>query len=265
MSCSTPSLRAAASLLGAGLLLSACRGGNEDVIRQQSELRSKLELQAAEAEALRSRIGELESRSRSLEEQVAALGVRPAPVPASGAGPAARAGEAEESAAPASSGGEVASLLESEAGREKLREFLKEEEARREEVARKANEERLEGFIKDRVTGYLTEQLNLTADQQARVIDITTEAGRRYSELWKDFRPGAGAGGNPTDMQAIRDKSEEIRKETMDKLSQALTVDQYNKLEELGPGAGILGGRGFGGSGGPSPPRGIQGGGRGGR
>ncbi len=254
------SVRSGAALLGAAALLCACSGGNEDVIRQQGELRSKLETQNAEVEALRSRVKDLESRSRSLEEQVAAVGIaRPAaPAPAAAAPGEGAPGEADAAAGDATA--EAASFLDSEAGKEKLREFLKEEEVRKEEADRRQMEERMDAAVKDRVTGYLTEQLNLTPDQQGRVIDIASEAARRMGEVWRGARGGPGApGAAPADFQGMREKTDEIRKDAMDKLSQALTVDQYNKLEELGPGAFIGGGRGgFGG--GPAAPVGVPGG-----
>jgi len=255
-----------AVLAGAGLLLAACGGPDADVIRQQGELRSRLEAQSAEVEGLRGRVKELEARSRALEEQVAAVGLPRTAAPAApGAAPSAAAagtpvdpgtegGSAETPAA------DVAALLESEEGKEKLRAFLLAEETRKREADRKQRREQMETRIRDRVSGYLTEQLNLTQDQQARVTEIAVDTMDRVGEVWRSARDGGGGGQQP-DFQAMRDRTEEIRREAMDQLSQALTVDQYNKLQELGPSMGLMpGGRGgFDGG----PPGGGQDGGAG--
>lgn len=246
----------AALLLGGAALLASCGGADADLVRQQSALRSRSEAQAAEIEELKAELKRLGERSRTLEESLAARGASPASGRAAGAavpaGDGAPAGEAAPgSAAPLGPlGEEVASFIESEAGKEKLRAFLREEEVRKEEEERRQQRVRTENFIRERVTGYLTEQLNLTAEQQGRVIDIAMEAADRLGETWRMPR---GGGMDPTAFAGMREKTEEVRKEAMDKLSQALTVDQFAKLQELGPAALMMGGPGRGGFGGGGP------------
>ena len=268
-------LAASLALLGAAAL-GGC-GDGADPARATAELRAKVEAQAAEVESLRKGLREMEARSRVLEERLAATrppaGTAAAPAPAGrpgspeGKGPVAAPPAAEGPLPPSAEA--VAAYLDTDQGRLKIREAMQAEERRREEQTRQERREQALSLIKERVAGPLTEQLGLDSNQQQTVITVAADTMEKMEEIWRGARD---ARGDPNFFQQAREKTTEVRQQALDKLQQALTVDQYNKLQEImnegGGGAGmLLGGRGMGGGfGGPGggPPAG-GGAGQGGR
>jgi hypothetical protein len=117
------------------------------------------------------------------------------------------------------------------------------------------------GFVKERVTGYLTEQLNLDTAQQQAVLAVAVETTEKLGEIWKVMRENRG---DPAALAQAREKTSELRQQAVEKIQQSLTVDQFNKFQEIMD----KGGGGFltGGFGGGAPGAGTGGaGGRGGR
>ncbi len=256
---------AAGLLLGAAAL-AGCGGGDSSA--ETAALRARLEAQAAEIDALRKAAQEQDARFRLMEERLAAEGPARAAAAAGkpGAAPAAVPGAPADgkAAAPASPATEaVAAYLETEAGKEKIREAMQAEEKRRAAVAEQEQKERQATFLKEWVTGTLTAQLGLDTAQQEAVIAVAGDAAEKMAEVWRGWRD---ARQDPNFLANARTKSQEIRQQAMDKLSKTLSTDQYNKLQDVlnEPGrGGILlggGGRGFGGMGGGGPAGGGQGG-----
>jgi hypothetical protein len=257
-------IRACGLLLGAAALAS-CGGG--DASAETAALRGRIDAQSAEIEALRKSARESDARMRLLEEKVAAApAVASAQAPAGAAvvAKAAPPGATGAAAAPAPSPAAeaVAAFLDTEEGRLKIREAMQAEEKRKAEAAEKEQHDRMVGFIKERITGTLTEQLGLDATQQQTLITVASDTMDRMTEVWRGMRD---ARGDPNFFAQAREKSQEIRKQAMDKVQQALTAEQYNKLQDVlnDGGSGLLfgGGRGMGPGG---QPGGAQGGGAGG-
>ncbi len=262
-------------------LPAAALGGCDDdgARREVAELRAKVESRTAEADALVRRVKELEARSRSLEEQVASLSLRPgapaaAKAPRTGA-PAAPGEEAAvatpDASAPAAPG-DVAAYFDTEAGKQKLRDFLQAEERARDQRNQQAVREQMETSIRDRVTGALTEQLGLDRRQQDALVAIAVDTMDKMGEVWRGARD---ARNDPNFMVTARDKTQQIRQDALDRVAQALTAEQNSKFLEIqadrnllgrgmgpmGPDIGVGGGAGGRfrgpdqGGGAPSPPR----------
>ncbi len=259
----------------AAAALAGCGGG--DSSGETASLRAKLEAQSAEIEALRRGAKDQDARFRLMEEKLAAEGparaaaarapavLRKPGVPGDPAAPGTPEGAAPAEASPSAEA--VASYLDTEAGRLKIREAMQAEEKRRAAQADQDQHDRMVGFIKERVTGTLAEQLGLDSTQQQTVITVATDTMDKMTEIWRGARD---ARGDATYFAQAREKTQEVRQQAMDKLQQSLTVDQFNKLQDIlneGGGGGMLlglGARGLGGMGGGGPLGGGQAGGGGG-
>jgi hypothetical protein len=254
----------AIGLLLAAAVTASCGG---DSSTETSALRARIDAQSAEIESLRRAAKESEARMRLLEERVAAAPAAAAQAPAPAAAKPGNAGAGTPGAADAPDAAvvtpdTVAAFFESEAGKQRLREALAAEEKRKSEAADREQHDRMVGFIKERISGTLSEQLGLDATQQQTLITVATDTMDRMGEVWRGMRE---ARGDPALFAQAREKSQEIRKQAMDKVQQALTAEQYNKLQDVmgDGGAGLLfGGRGMGlgpgagdrGTGGPAAP-----------
>jgi hypothetical protein len=214
----------------------------------------KVETQAAEIDSLGRQVRLLEARSKAVEEQVNARAGAPATAKSAPAKPA--EGETGAPAGPEPLTGEVAvtaeavgTFLDTEQGRQRIREAVAAEDRRKQEEARAQRREQTMSFIKERVTGSLAEALGLDAKQQQTVITIAADTMERMEEIWRGARDGGQ--GNPQFFADARQKATEVMTQTQEKLQQALTADQYTKLQELNAeGNGLMPGRGFGGLGG---------------
>ena len=131
-----------------------------------------------------------------------------------------------------------------------LRDFLASEEREKQQKNAQAMQDRMETAVRERVTGYWTEQLGLDKHQQDALVAITTDAARKGMELWRGAQDNRG---DPASFTALREKGQQIRQDALDQISQTLTQDQNAKFKELGgenPGAFLDMGRGMGGPGG---------------
>jgi hypothetical protein len=221
------------ALASAALALAAAGCGPGDGSdRAMADLRSRVEAQAAEMESLRRQLAETDARARLLEERAAAATppVPGAAAPASSAAPAAGPAEAAKEAAPAPDASSTEAYFESESGRQRLEAALEAVERRRQEQAAKERRERTRAMIEERVKGTLTERLGLDAQQQQTVLRVAVEAAERAEELFAGLREGRG---DPSAFAQAREKGQQIRNDAMGQLQQALTVDQYNKLQEV--------------------------------
>jgi hypothetical protein len=249
--------RSSLLLLGAAALAGCSDGGSDAGV---AVLRAKVEAQAGEIEALKRSAKEMDARARLLEERLSAA----KPAPAATVAPA----PAEAPVAGEETTGAVAAFLETEQGRQKLVEAMEAAEKRRAAQTEKEQRDRMLSIVKERVTGYLTEQLNLDTAQQQTVLAVAADATERTMEVWRGMRENRG---DAAAFTQAREKSNEIRQEAVDKIQQALTVDQFNRFQEIlnegGGGLFLGGGRGgfSGGGAGATPAGGSQGGGRGGR
>lgn len=265
-------------LCAAASAFAGCGGG--DTSGETAELRAKLEAQSTEIDALKKAVKDQDARFRLLEEKVSAVGpagaaarhaaaggkpaaTKPA-APGAPADPGSPGTAASEDAAPSPSAEAVASYLDTEAGRQKIRDAMQAEEKRRAAQLEQDQHDRMVGFIKERVTGTLAEQLGLDSNQQQTVITVATDAMDKVTEIWRGARD---ARGDASYFAQAREKTLEVRQQAMDKLQQSLSVDQYNKLQDImnEGGAGMLfggaGGRGIGGMGGGGQGGGPAGGG----
>jgi hypothetical protein len=251
-------------LLGA-ILLAGCTGGASDP--GTGPLKARLDAQAAEIEALRKTVKEVEARSRLLEERLSASAPRAgaAAAAAPAAAPADEAPSAGPSPAETAANRSMAEYLETDTGRQKLAEAVELAEKRRAEKTEAEQKERIQGFIKERVNGYLTEQLALDTAQQQTVLAVALETTEKMGEIWRGMRETRG---DPSQFAQAREKSNEIRQQAVEKIQQALTVDQFNKFQDLmNEGGAFLfgaGGRGGPGGQGGGTPGGGNAGGRGG-
>lgn len=76
----------------------------------------------------------------------------------------------------------------------------------------------------DRQLQHLTRQLNLTADQQARIKPILVDRQQKMQALWQ----------NPSlSRQALRSQAQVIRQDTRTKLEAALNDQQKQQFEEM--------------------------------
>ncbi len=259
--------RSSLLLLGAAAL-AGCSGGGPD--SGTAVLRAKVEAQAAEIEALKKAARDMDARARALEERLSASSA-PAKAPAAGAPSPAMEPRVPDADGPAGSPATeaVAAFLESEQGRQRLVEAMESAERRRAEKADQEQRDRMAGFVKERVTGYLTEQLGLDAAQQQTVLTVALETTEKMGEIWRGMRESRG---DPAALAQVREKTGEIRQQAVDRIQQALTVDQFTKFQEIlneGGGGFLMGGGrgGMGGFGGGAPGGGAApaGGGRGGR
>ena len=252
--------RAPAAALAAVLLAAGC-GGGDGSDRAVADLRSRVEAQAAEMDALKKRLAEEEARSRLLEERAAAAG------PAAAAAPSVGAPAKSPDAAVASDGKEASPALptptpaatdeyfDSETGRKRIEAAVEAVERRKQEQAAKERRERMRTMIEERVKGTLTERLGLDQQQQQTVIRVATDAAEKVEELFAGMRDNR----DPAAFAQAREKGAQIRNDAMGQLQQALTVDQYNKLQETmaedrGGIFGIGGRGGFGAPGGGGTP-----------
>jgi hypothetical protein len=258
-----PRAAAAAILVLAAAVPAGC-GAEDGSARAVADLRSKADAQAAEIEALRREVADLAARARLLEERAAsATGpAGPAAPAAAGPGPAGGAPDAAEGGGiPAPADGEIAEYLATPEGRKRIEDAVTAVENRRREEAAKERRDRLRAMIEERVKGQLAERLGLDSQQQQTLIRVSTDAAERYEEVWSTLRD---ARNDPAAITQAREKAGQIRADAMNEVQQALTVDQYNKLQEVmaegGMGGFLGGGRGFGGPGGgggnPTPPPG---------
>lgn len=250
-------------LLGAAALAACSDGGGDG---GTAVLRAKVEAQAAEIDALRKAAKDMDARARAIEERLSAARPTPAAGPSS---PKAAEGQVPSADDPVTPTTEtVAAFLDTEQGRQKLVEAMEVAEKRRTEKADQDQRDRMMGLVKERVTGYLTEQLNLDTAQQQAVLAVAVDTTEKMTEVWRGMRD---ARGDAAALTQAREKSNEIRQQAVDKIQQALTVDQFNKFQEImneGGGGFLMGGGrgGMGGFGGP-PAGGAApgGGGRGAR
>ena len=253
--------RATAAL--AAVLLAAGCGSGDGSDRAVADLRSRVEAQSAEMDALKKRLADAEARSRLLEERAGAAG--PTVTVASAVGASAKAPDAaaateakDAAAAPAPTPEATDEYFDSETGRKRIEAAVEAVERRRQEQAAKERRERVRTMIEERVKGTLTERLGLDAQQQQTVIRVATDAAEKVEDLFAGMRDNR----DPAAFVQAREKGTQIRNEAMGQLQQALTVDQYNKLQETmaedrGGLFGIGGRGGFGAPGGggtPSPP-----------
>ncbi len=247
------------------VLLAGC-GSGEDRGREVDGLKAKSQAQAGEIEALRKSVTDLDAKTRALEEQVAAARAdaqSPAPAAAT-KGPGADGDAARDGTAPAGDGTApdpaseaVAAYLDTDRGRVKFRELLRAEQKRQQEEQEQQRRTLMLTAVRERITGPLTEQLGLDSNQQQALIGIATDAMEKMGEIWRSTRDGGGDGAG---FAAAGEKSREVFQQSMTLVQQALTVDQYNRLQEM-RGAGNLfgfGGRGMGGAG-FGPPQGGDG------
>jgi len=262
-------------LLGAAALAGCSDGGSDS---GTAALREKVEAQASEIEALKKASRDMDARARAIEERLSAVragheGSRAAGRMAGSADVAPDA--AADGMAPAPDAATtptteaVASFLETEQGKQKLAEAMEAAEKRRAKKADQETRDRMMSFVKERVTGYLTEQLGLDANQQQSVLAVAVDTTEKMTEVWRGARE---ARGDPAFFTAAREKTTEIRQQAVDKIQQALTVDQFTKFQEImndGGGGFLMGGGrgGMGGFGGGTPGGGgaPAGGTRGGR
>jgi hypothetical protein len=235
--------------------------GVEDRGPQVEALQGRIQSQATEIAALRDTVNALDKRARVLEEQAAAAraaAAKEAPKPAADGATSKDAPAASGEAVPDSPGDAVATFLDTDRGRQKIRDMIQAEEKRRAEEGDQQRREQFMTYIKDRVAGYWTEQLGLDSTQQEAVVKIASEAMDRMGEIWRGMRD---ARNDPNFATTAREKTQEIVAQAQEKLQQTLTVEQYNKFQELSPGGGLLfggrggmGGPGFGGGGGGGGP-----------
>jgi len=219
--------------------------------RAVADLRSRLDSESTRVDELNRRLGALESENRGLEEQIAGLRMnvpppRPGPAPAAGMpGPESPPADA----AAENQAAEMAAILDTPEGQEKMRAFLAEEQKRKEDRQREERLEQMTRMLEDRVDEVLVPELNLTAGQRGTVVATLRNAMERVGEVWRSARDG----GDPNAFATAREKMQTIRTESEEILQQALTVDQFEKYREIaGPsGMGLMGGRdgGFGGRG----------------
>jgi hypothetical protein len=241
----------------AAALAAAAAGGcaGEGDGRATAELRGRVEAQSKEVADLRDAMKAMDARNRLLEERLAAApGSRPA-APAAGGPAAAGAPAAADGAEPAAEAAapdpfalSAAEWIDSEPGKQKLRDFLAAEEKRKAEIAEQERRDQALAFLKERVAGTLAEQLNLDAKQQQAVITVAMDARDRLTEIWRGARDGRA---DPAFFQTAREKTQQIRQESLDQLSKSLSTDQVEKLAEMaagrdggflfGPGGGFPG------------------------
>ena len=262
--------RAAVAATLVAPLLAACSGGGPDP--EVARLRAKVETQAGEIDSLGRQVRLLEARSKAVEEQVNA---RTASATTTAAAPAKPAeGEAAAPGGPEPLTGEVAmtaeavgTFLDTEQGRTRIREAVAAEEKRRQEEQRAQRKEQTMSFVKERVTGSLADALGLDQKQQQAVITIAADTLDRMEEVWRGARDGQGGA---QAMGDARQKTAEVMAQAQTDLQNALTVDQYTKLQTMNaegtglfPGRGMGGFGGFGGGGGTRGPGGSRDGGGG--
>jgi len=256
--------RALAIALAAPLALLAGCGGGDVSSRAVADLRSKVEAQSAEIEGLRKQVGDLRAKTRLLEEATAARGpsAEDGAAPAGGAPAEAGATDAAEPADPAAAASpteaSVIAFLDTPEGRKRLESAVEAHEKRRQEDAARERRERVKAMIEERVKGTLTERLGLDSQQQQSLIRISTDAAEKAEEIWASMRDGRN---DPTVFAQAREKGQQIRTDAMNQVQQTLTVDQYNKFQEVMAeggmgffGGGDRGGRGWGGGGGATTP-----------
>jgi hypothetical protein len=244
--------RAAIAATLAAPFLAACSGGGPDP--EVAHLRARADAQTQEIDALGRQVRALEARSKEMEEQFhARSGAPAAAVVASPAKPA--EGEAATPGGPEPLTGEVAvtaeavgTFLDTEQGRTRIREAIAAEEKRKQEEQRAQRREQTMSFIKERVSGSLGEALGLDAKQQQTVITIASDTMEKMEDIWRGARDGQG---NPQGFADARQKTQEVMSQAQKDLQQALTVDQYTKLQEMNAeGTGLFPGRGMGSIGG---------------
>jgi hypothetical protein len=253
----------------AALLVLAGCGGADGSSRAVADLRSRVEAQSAEIDSMRREIGDLRAKTRLLEEGAAArpasdgtvAGAKPG-VPGSAEAPSAGEETGAATVPPSPTEESVAAFLETTEGQKRLESAVAAYEKRRQEEAARERRERLKTMIEERVKGALTERLGLDSQQQQSLIRISTDAAERAEEIWSSLRD---ARNDPAAFAQVREKSQQIRTDAMTQVQQTLTVDQYNKFQEVmaeGGGMGFFGGgdrgRGFGGGGTPAPQGGAR-------
>lgn len=88
----------------------------------------------------------------------------------------------------------------------------------------------------DRRVKMLTEQLDLSADQAAKIKTILTKESEQMREHFQKMRPADGAQRQrPTDEQreAMRAEMQKVREQTKGEIGKVLNADQLKKYEEL--------------------------------
>ncbi len=235
------SLSAAVAIAG---LAAGCSAAGEDP--RVNDLRADVGRLRADLEAQRKLIDVLERDNRAFSEQLAAVGVRPAPAKAPSPAPGAKPATPESADAPSDP---VVASLESEAGRAKVEAIVHDLQRREQEEREKKQSEATVKRVRDWVEGTLAEQLGLDEQQKKTVGDILATGAEKGIRLWAQARDG---GLDAEAIASLRTKGAEIRTEAEDKLKQALTAEQFQKFQEVSGRA--MGGMGFGmgfGGGGP--------------
>ncbi len=247
--------RSASVAAALAVSLAAGCGGDPAQTREVAELRSRTESQAAQVVALEKRLADLEARDRVLEERLTAAAMtRPAGAKAAAPGAAPAAGDDVQPAAtdePVTPAAESVLLaLDSARVQARIGDLIEQERKRRDDDERRRRMDDIRVRVHERIYGETGDAIGLTEQQKAIVENIFVDSMERIGEVWRRARESGRDGGS----QGAMEEMQRVRTEAEDQLRSALSVEQFDKLQEqagriMGFGGGG-GGRGFGGPGG---------------